>query len=119
MDPAFYQVLKEYNEDPNTPTLRLIQEIWPDDFVPNCNFHNENYKASYKEEVKKVIDALHGNLEELGRANRAYGNYSADVSPYVLGVLIGREFEPEEVESTNINGSEHNKHINGNIRLGL
>lgn len=100
-DPAFYQVLKEYNENPNNPTIKVIQEIWPDDFVPGCNFHNSTYKTNYKREVERVIDALHGNLQEPGRAFRAYGNYSADVSPYILGILIGREFEPEEVESTN------------------
>ncbi len=117
MDPSFYQVFKEYNEDPNTPTLRLIQEIWPDDFVPECNFHNEKYKSNYKSEVQNVIDALHGNLEQLGRKNRAYGNYTADVSPYVLGVLIGREFEPEEVESTNAKGSENIKYLGDYVRI--
>ncbi len=100
-DPAFYQVLKDFNENPENEPIYFIQEIWPDDFVPGCNFHNEAYKDGYKEEVRIVIDALHGNLEEMGRPFRAYGNYSADVSPYLLGVLIGREFEPEEVENTN------------------
>jgi hypothetical protein len=109
-DPSFYQVLKEYNEDPTHSTIWLIQEIWPDDFVPGCNFHNPTYKSAYKQEVKQVINALHGNLEQPGRAFRAYGNYSADVSPYVLGVLIGREFEPEEVENTNKKSPEYTNH---------
>ncbi len=112
-DPSFYQVLKEYNEDPTTPTIWLMQEIWPDDFVPGCNFHDPTYKDTYKKEVQLVIDALHGNAEILGRPFRAYGNYSADVSPYVLGILIGREFEPEEVENTNSKSPEYINH-NGN-----
>jgi hypothetical protein len=103
LDPAFYQVLLEFNEDPSTPTIWLMQEIWPDDEVPDLNFNHTSYKMSYKKEVQLVIDALHGNAEIPGRPYRAYGHYSADVSPYILGILIGREFEPEEVKSTDAN----------------
>ncbi len=116
-DPAFYQVLKEYNENPANPTIKVIQEIWPDDFVPGCNFHNSTYKTTYKREVEKVIDALHGNLQEPGRAFRAYGNYSADVSPYILGILIGREFEPEEVESTNTKNPDINSFSGDYVKI--
>jgi hypothetical protein len=101
LDPAFYQVLMEFNQDPGNSTIWLMQEVWPDDDVPDLNFNDVTYKASYKKEVQLVIDALHGNAEIPGRPYRAYGHYSADVSPYVLGILIGREFEPEEVKSTN------------------
>ena len=116
-DPAFYHVLKEYNEDPSTPTIWLMQEIWPDDFVPGCNFHHPEYKSAYKREVEIAIDALHGNLQKPGRAFRAYGNYTADVSPYLLGVLIGREFEPEEVENTNAKSPEYTSHLGRYVRI--
>lgn len=100
LDPAFYQVFYEFNRDPSNPRLWLIQEIWPHDDVPDLNFYDADYVEEYKNEVRLAIDALHGNAEILSRPYRAYGNYSADVSPYVLGVLIGRELEPEEVEVT-------------------
>lgn len=111
LDPSFYQVLLEFNQDPNHSTIWLLQEIWPDDEVPDLNFNDEAYKASYKKEVQRVIDVLHGNAEIPGRSFRAYGNYSADVSPYVLGILIGREFEPEEVASTNKKNPDYVEHI--------
>ena len=111
LDPSFYQVLLEFNQNPENPTIWLMQEIWPDDVVPDLNFNDTAYKAAYKKEAQLVIDALHGNAEIPGRAYRAYGNYSADVSPYVLGILIGREFEPEEVESTNEKNTDYVKYL--------
>jgi len=101
LDPAFYAVLHEYNSDPNNSRIWLIQEVWPHDEVPNLNFYEQNYQEAYKEEIRLVIDALHGNADIAARPYRAYGRYSVDVSPYILGMLIGRELEPDEVEATN------------------
>ena len=100
LDPAFYTVLAEYNADPENEPLWLIQEIWPHDDVPDLNFYDREYVEAYKKEITLVIDALHGNADIPARPYRAYGNYSADISPYLLGILIGRELEPDEVEAT-------------------
>jgi len=100
LDPAFYTVLAEYNEDPDNEPIYLMQEIWPHDDVPDLNFYDREYLEAYEKEIKLVIDALHGNADIPARPYRAYGNYSADVSPYLLGILIGRELEPDEVEAT-------------------
>ncbi len=101
LDPAFYTVLAEFNSDPANDPLWLIQEIWPHDEVPQLNLYNEEYLDAYREEIRLVIDALHGNADIPARPYRAYGNYGADVSPYILGILVGRELEPEEVDATN------------------
>lgn len=108
LDPAFYSALAEHNSDNTNDPLWLIQEIWPDDDVPDLNFFESNYKASYLKEIELLIDALHGNADIPGRSFRAYGNYSTDVSPWLLGLLVGRELEPEEVTATN----EANLHLN-------
>lgn len=102
LDPSFYAVLAEYNAEPQNDPIYLFQEIWPDDEVPGLNFYDEQYVLEYKEEIKLVIGALHGSADIPSRPYRAYGNYSADVSPYVIGIMIGRELEPEEVEATNL-----------------
>ena len=47
------------------------------------------------------MDAVHGNATIQERKGRAYGVYTADISNYVLGYLIGRELEPDEVIKTN------------------
>ncbi len=101
LDPSFYAVLAEHNSNPENEILWLFQEIWPDDEVPALNFYNQDYAQEYRQEILLVIDALHGNADIPARPYRAYGNYSADVTPYLLGLMIGRELEPEEVEATN------------------
>jgi hypothetical protein len=101
LDPSFYAVLEEHNSNPENETLWLFQEIWPDDEVPDLNFYNRAYAEEYRQEIKLVIDALHGNADIPARSYRAYGNYTADISPYLLGLMIGRELEPEEVTATN------------------
>ncbi len=100
LDPAFYAVLDEYNQNPENDKLWLFQEIWPDDLVPDLNLHDPSYRDEYKLEIKLVIDALHGNADIPARLYRAYGNYTADVTPYLLGIMIGRELEPDEVKAT-------------------
>lgn len=106
LDPAFYAVLAEYNSEPANEPIYLFQEIWPDDEVPGLNFYDKQYVQEYKEEIKLVIDALHGNADIPSRPFRAYGNYSTDVSPYVIGIMVGRELEPDEVEATNLANPE-------------
>jgi len=117
LDPTFYQVFSEFNRDPSTPRIWLIQEIWPHDEVPDLNFHNSEYKKEYQEEITKAIDALHGNAEIPSRPYRAYGTYSADVSPYILGILIGRELEPHEVEATNEANPQLNEHPGDYVQI--
>ncbi len=101
LDPSFYAVLADYNANPENETLWLFQEIWPHDEVPDLNLHDQTYRDQYLLEIELVIDALHGNADIPARPYRAYGNYMADVTPYLLGLMIGRELEPEEVQATN------------------
>lgn len=100
LDPSFYAVLNEHNADPNNETLWLFQEIWPHDEVPGLNLHDQLYRNNYLLEIELTLDALHGNADIPARPYRAYGNYSTDVSPYLIGLMIGRELEPEEVQAT-------------------
>lgn len=101
MDPAFYEALDEFNRRPAGPKLWLLQEIWPDEEVPGGNLFHQGYMEGYQREISLDIDALHGRADVPERRGRAWGKYRADVSPYLLGVLIGRELLPEEVSGTN------------------
>lgn len=101
MDPTFYIALKQYNEKHPDAPLMLLQEIWPEEHPEGNNYLKKEYLAHNEEEAKNVIDALHGNASIAPREGRAFGVYETDVSPYLLGYLIGRELEPEEVISTN------------------
>lgn len=81
--------------------LWLYQEIWPEEHPADNNYLGGDYNTTYQAEIKMDIDAIHGRANIAQRTGRAYGYYTADVSPYIVGYLVGREMEPEEVISTN------------------
>lgn len=101
LPPAFYQALAIYNQGHADNPLRLLQEIWPEENPAGGNYLAADYLAAYQQEIRYVIDAVHGQTRIKNRLGRAYGIYTSDVSSYVLGYLVGRELEPQEVVATN------------------
>jgi len=97
--PAFYEALYEFNKN-NSEPIYLFQEIWPEENPTNSNYLDAEYNIIYQKEIKNVVDAIHGNGNIAKRQYRAYGLYRFDVSEYLLGYLVGREMEPEEVLAT-------------------
>lgn len=55
----------------------------------------------FKQEIASIIDVLHGNAEIDKKRGRGYGSYLDDVSPYVVGYILGIEWDPYFVETTN------------------
>ncbi|MBC3802881.1 hypothetical protein GH808_00290 [Acetobacterium fimetarium] len=103
MPPQFYSALVYYNQKHPDSILWLYQEIWPEENPEGDDYLKEAYNAAYQSEIRNDIDAMHGQITIPERSGRAYGSYTADVSPYIAGYLVGRELEPEEVISTNEN----------------
>ncbi|MDC7221171.1 MAG: hypothetical protein PQJ59_14640 [Spirochaetales bacterium] len=99
--PAFYRAFREFNLDHSDDPLYLLPEIWPEEHPENHDYLGEEYNRTYQEEIRLTVDALHGNRVVEVREGRAWGVYEADISPWILGWLIGREMEPEEVIETN------------------
>lgn len=99
LPPEFYQALYEFNASKENPIF-LLQEIWPEEHPEANNYLAEAYNTLYKNEIEMNIRAIHGDIYIPERSFRAYGAYLYDVSPYILGYLVGRELEPEEVEAT-------------------
>ena len=101
LDPPFYAALADYNRGHNDKRLWLLQEIWPPDTIPNNNMFDKAYLDDYKKEIQLDLDALKGNADIAVRKGRAYGQFKADVSPYLLGILVGREITTDEAKGTN------------------
>lgn len=102
LDPEFYHAFLLYNQLNPDRTIWLMQEIWPEEEPHGYDYLATDYQAEYEKEIEHVIDAVHGNAEIAERRGRAWGSYTSDVSPYVIGYLVGRELEPHEVEATDI-----------------
>lgn len=101
LPPEFYSALNKYNSKNSKAPLWLLQEIWPEENPEGQDYLKEAYESEYKREIELDIDAIHGNANIPKRQGRAYGIYNKDVSRYVLGYLVGRELEPDEVIATN------------------
>ncbi len=101
MDPSFYRALYLYNTYHSDQPLYLLQGIWPEEHPPDDNYIEADYMEEFLQEIRHGIDAVHGNASISRRSGRAWGEYVADCSPYTIAWLVGREFEPQEVDATN------------------
>jgi len=111
--PLFYEELRRHNlEHPDKP-LFLLQGAWlPEptedpEFMGGTSYYSPWVEERFADELQKAVDVVYGNRDILPGSpdnplnyGRAYGNYTADVSPWLLGWLIGREMEPLTMLST-------------------
>lgn len=91
--PAFYQQLAAHNRaDPERP-LYLMQGVYPPD-EPADTFDRAGTSA-FQQEVRDAAGAVAGDLARDPRAGRAGGTWTADVTPWLLGWIIGAEPDPD------------------------
>ena len=107
----FYNAFYEYNtqrEEMGEEPLWLLHGVWVDDYSHNS--HKDMYDSGLLPEMiedsKTIIDILHGNRYHLGRDGDASGFYRHDVSRWVLGYILGVEWENSLVVYTNQNHPE-------------
>ncbi|MFU8895767.1 MAG: tetratricopeptide repeat protein [Gammaproteobacteria bacterium] len=91
--PAFYRALATHNRAEETRPLWLLQGVWAE-LPPEHDFDAPAYVRDFQAEIARVIDAVHGDLVFSPLRGHARGVYDADVSPYTLAWIIGREWEP-------------------------
>lgn len=96
--PGFYEALARFNES-GTP-LFLFQGIWAE--LPEGNdFRKPRYLDEIKTDFRNAVDALYGNAVLPERPGYASGPYEYDVSPFLAGIILGREWESCAVRDFN------------------
>ena len=100
--PHFYEALKKYN-DRHKDKLYLFQGVWIDEepLEETLDAFDEDIVKSFKEEINRIVDVIHGNITIPPRPGHASGDYQADVSPYVIGWILGIEWYPLMVDNVN------------------
>ncbi|WP_394237035.1 hypothetical protein [Niallia oryzisoli] len=100
--PAFYQALYEHNQNRKDP-LYLFHGVWVNEetFLAKKNAFDPAVTDDFKKEIERTIDLIHGKGELEERAGHASGSYLFDLSPYLLGWILGVEWDPEGVVGTN------------------
>lgn len=101
LGPAFYEAFYEFNNE-NPDPLYLIHGVWIDDYVQNSHMDafNSAYQQQFIEDCRTVVDVIHGQRWVNLGSNSANGSYTRDVSPWVIGYILGVEWEAPTVAYT-------------------
>lgn len=104
--PRFYEAFFAYNNlHPDRP-LYLIQNIWLDESNPTGGLDIFDFSRDIDQAVVEVVNAIHGDAEIPHRLGRAFGSYTVDTSPWVLGWVLGRPTQGAELVVGNQKHSE-------------
>ena len=101
--PAFYTELARYNEEHPDAPLYLLQGVYlPDETYPSApkGLYDPTVDRAFSAELGDAVRAVHGELARAPRRGRAEGRWTADVSPWVAGWIIGVEWDPYGVDRT-------------------
>ncbi|QAA31052.1 family 2 glycosyl transferase [Clostridium manihotivorum] len=111
LKPSFYEALYEYNRESIKP-IYLFQGLWinEENISKIKNAEDSKIKLQAKEDIKALIDIIHGKAELPEKRGYASGVYKKDVSSYVAGWILGIEWDPDFVINTdeiNTKGSSY------------
>ena len=104
MSEAFYKALYEYNLSHDEP-LYLIQGISIDEYVMDSAYDvfDEHFCEEFRKSCIIAVDVIHGNRKLFRNEvpNSGYGDFTYDVSTWVIGYVLGSAWEPETVAYAN------------------
>lgn len=100
--PGFYNALKRYNET-HEEKIYVFHGVWINEeaLEETKDAFNEETMADFQNEMKQMVDVIHGNKMVEAKPGHASGVYRADISEYVIGWILGIEWYPHMVLNTN------------------
>ena len=109
MDDDFYNALYTYNTTQREP-LYLLQGILVSD---EANTHaedafSEEFFGSLMKDGITAVDIIHGKRVVLNHKSHGSGTYLRDISPWVLGYLVGQQWDAGTVAYTNHKEADDN-----------
>lgn len=97
--PHFYRALAAWNRAHPARPLWLIHGVWTE-LPPGRQeerYDDPAWRGEFVAEARRVVDLIHGNAAIQHRPGHASGLFDVDVSPWTIGYIIGREWEPHSV----------------------
>ncbi|VEF49512.1 glycosyl transferase family protein [Bacillus freudenreichii] len=100
--PGFYNALKRYN-DHHEEKIYVFHGVWINEekLEESLDAFEEKNLRDFQDEMKTIVDVVHGNKIVEQKPGHASGVYRSDVSEYVIGWILGIEWYPFMVEGTN------------------
>ena len=107
----FYNAFYEYNKDREEP-LYLIHGVWVNDYVQNSHrdAYDDDFRQTLLDDCRTVVDILHGKKNLSLGYGLGSGSYRKDVSQWVIGYILGVEWEDVTVTYTNHKYPERNQY---------
>ena len=101
--PHFYSALRDWNLAHPTHPVWLMHGVWaePPPGKKEEKYDDPEWLAQFQREMQRVVSLIHGDAMIPSAPGHASGPYRADVSPWTLGYIIGREWEPYSVVTYN------------------
>ncbi|MGG0177876.1 hypothetical protein [Gottfriedia acidiceleris] len=100
--PAFYDALFEYNQKTIHP-LYLIHGVWLNEEKINSlgDIYNEGLTKEFQHDIRETVDVIHGKAQIPQKLGHASGKYHSNISKYVIGWILGIEWDPNMMKTTN------------------
>ncbi len=104
---TFYNAFYKFNQRRSTH-LYLLQGIQVNEYAGNNSYdaYSEDFYYQLYEETEMAVDVVHGRRNIPDTDTRGFGKFRKDISPWVIGYIIGTDWNPFTVEYTNNNGYE-------------
>lgn len=113
--PRFYEELRLFNlEHPQDPLL-VMHGIWLEENETASDLFLQS--ADFDQEIREVVSAVHGDAVIASRPGKAHGSFTADISPWVIAFLPGREIFPSEVALTNAGNPAETQYLGTYFQL--
>ena len=103
MDQDFYDALYAFNTSREDP-LYLLHGIPVNDYIlsSSVDAYDDAFREPFLRDCRTLVNLLHGRQSIPTNENgMGYGSYRKDVSPWVLGYVLGTEWDALTVTYTN------------------
>src|SRR5690606_32804824 len=85
--------------------LFFIQGIWSpeEELIEKQDAFDPEIKQTFEQEIKDAVAAVYGEttLAPEPHSGKASGTYKYNAGPYLMGWIVGTEWDPRMVERTN------------------
>lgn len=104
----FYNAFYEFNKDNKEP-LYLIQGLWVNDYTQysRLDAYAPQFREQFLKDSRKIVDIIHGKRQITLGSEAGTGFYFKDISSWVLGYILGVEWEDVTVAYTDDIRSNH------------
>ena len=98
----FYNAFYEYNKDREDP-LYLVHGVWVNDYIQysHRDAYDDEFRQTFINDCRTLVDVLHGKRTVSLGYGVGSGSYRKDISEWVIGYILGVEWEDVTVEYTN------------------